>query len=64
MSCSAYSLPSYYRPVSKPCELKVPRGVHVIHEGKKKTVCWTHVREFQNKGGIIFKPREIPTRAK
>ena len=56
--CAAYSLPSYYRPRSLPCEKKVPAKVDVIHEGKKKTVCWTHVKEFQNKGGIIFQPRE------
>lgn len=60
MPCAAYSLPSYYRPESRKCEKKPPRGVSVVHEGKNKSVCWTHVRQFQKHGGSIFSPRSAP----
>jgi len=44
--------------------MKVPNGVSVVDADKSKPVCWTHVREYQNKGNIIFKPRLMPQRIK
>jgi hypothetical protein len=65
MKCEAYSLPSYYFPESKRCSKPNPNGVSVVHEGKNKRVCWAHVKEYQNKGGDIFKPRlPAPARIK
>jgi len=63
-ACSAYTLPTHYRPESRRCEMKVPNGVSVVDADKSKPVCWTHVREYQNKGNIIFKPRLMPQRIK